>query len=194
SNEDVLVVGFGVLNENVKVTVFPEHARVEKFEFRLRPATSPVFVYQPAVGKFSLRILVQILHVAVRRCRVEVKVVFLYVLAMIPFVARETKNALFENWIAAIPQGKRETNHLMAVADTRYAVFSPAIGAGTGVIVREEFPSGAAGAVVFTDGSPLALGKIRPPAFPIAFSGAIFLETSIFGSLESGHEVSLNVD
>ena len=48
------------------------------------------------LGKRGLRILVQIPHVGVRRCAVEVEVVLLDVLAVIPLIAGQPKQALLQ--------------------------------------------------------------------------------------------------
>src|SRR5438445_459989 len=67
------------------------------------------------------------------------------------------------------------------------AVFSPAVGAGTRVVVRKIFPSRAAGAVILADRSPLPLRKIRPPALPMLLAGARFFEPAVFSRLGSWH-------
>src|SRR5258708_8094878 len=76
----------------------------------------------------------------------------------------------------------------VAVADACYAVFSPAISAGTRVLVREKFPGSAARAVVFANRAPLALGEVWSPAFPIALSYFVIFQATVFGRLKSGHE------
>ena len=103
ANENILVVGFGVFDENVEVAIFAEDAGVEEFEFWLRATAALIFFHQPSVRKFSLRILIQILHVTMRWRGVEIKIIFFDVLAVIAFVAREAKNTFFEDWVAAIP-------------------------------------------------------------------------------------------
>src|SRR5690348_7188719 len=54
----------------------------------------------------------------------------------------------------------------VVVAESRDAIFAPAVGAAAGVIVWKVIPRGAAGAIVFTHGSPLALAEIGPPLSP----------------------------
>jgi len=55
------------------------------------------------VRKCGLRILVQILHVGMRGSAVEVEVIFLYILAMIAFVAGKPKKPFFQDRITFVP-------------------------------------------------------------------------------------------
>src|SRR2546430_3744047 len=182
ANENILVVGFGVFDENVEVAIFAEDAGVEQFEFRFRAAAALIFVHQPAVRKFGLRILIQILHVAVRWCGIEIEIIFFDVFSVIAFVAGEAKNTFFEDWVAAVPKGERETDHLMAIAEAGDAIFSPAICARTGMIVGKKFPCCPARTVIFADSAPLPLGEVRPPTLPIAISGSVGGRTSRSGN------------
>jgi len=93
----------------------------------------------------------------VRGRGVEIEIAFLYVFAVIAFVAGQAKQPLLEYRIAPVPECRREADMLMAIADTTDAVFAPAIGAGTGVVVWKIFPSRAAGAVILANRPPLAL-------------------------------------
>jgi hypothetical protein len=78
------VSAFGVLDEYIEIAVVVEYAGVEQFELRLVLATSSVLFQQLTVREFRLRIFVEVLHIGVHRCRVEVEVVLLYILAVIP--------------------------------------------------------------------------------------------------------------
>src|SRR5713101_3105832 len=106
---------------------------------------------------------------------------------MIALGACKAEETLFEDGIAPVPKHQPETHHLVAVADASNAIFSPAIGARARMIVRKEFPSRAAGAVIFAYGSPLAFGEIGSPALPIFFSGACFFKPAVFRGLDSWH-------
>ena len=59
---------------------------------------------------------------------------------MVAFRASEAEQALFEDGIASIPEGKSKTEALVVVANAADAVFGPAIGARAGVIVSERVP------------------------------------------------------
>src|SRR5258708_20439545 len=187
SNENVFDVGFGILDENVKIAVPGKNSRVEQFKLRLTTAATLVLLQQGFVRKFRLRIFVEHAHVCVGGCRVEVKVYFLDALAMIALISRKAKKPFFQNVVASIPQRQPETDHLVSIADSAEAVLSPAIRARTRVVVREEFPSGAARTVILADGSPLPLRQIGPPALPMFLAGACFLETAVFGGLNAWH-------
>jgi hypothetical protein len=79
---------------------------------------------------------------------------------------RQAKEALLENRVAFVPKHQCQAKVLRAIADAGNAIFAPAIGPAAGVIMREIFPGGAARAVILADGSPLAVGDVRPPAPP----------------------------
>ncbi len=64
-----------------------------------------------------------------RGSRIQVEVIFFYVFAVIAFVPGQTKQTLFEDVVAAIPQRQREANSLVAITNPADAVFSPAVGA-----------------------------------------------------------------
>ena len=101
---------------------------------------------------------------------VEVEVVFLHVLAVIAFVAGQAEDPFFQDGIALVPQSQGETDRLLAVADAGQPVFIPAVGARTGLIVREIFPGVPIRAVVFADRAPRTFAEVRPPALPVLAS------------------------
>src|SRR5690349_11123709 len=103
-NENVFDICFGVLDKNIEVAVVDENSGIEQFEFGLTPATAPVFFNEKFVREFSLRILVQHAHVAVRWSGIEIKVALLYILTVIALVSRQPEEALFEDRIAAVPE------------------------------------------------------------------------------------------
>src|SRR5436305_10030064 len=98
---------------------------------------------------------------------VEIIVVFFDVFAVVALFSRQTKEALFEDGVPAIPQCQGETNLLVAVADSCQPVFSPAIHLGASLIMRQVVPGSAIGTVVFAHSSPRPLTQIRPPPLPI---------------------------
>ena len=54
-------------------------------------------------------------HVRMGRCRVQIKIIFLHILAVIALAAGEAEEAFFEDRIAAVPEGQGETDELMLV-------------------------------------------------------------------------------
>jgi hypothetical protein len=86
---------------------------------------------------------------------------------VVTFIARETKEAFFEDRIAAIPESQREAHELVPVGDTHNSVFAPTVGTRVGMVVGKELPSRAVRAVVFADCALLALGKMGSPALPM---------------------------
>ena len=97
---------------------------------------------------------------------VEVEPVFFYVLAVVALVAGKAEHALFEDGVAAIPQGQREDQKLVAIADSRDAVFTPAIGLAARHVVGEKFPGAAIGAVVLAHAAPGTFADVGPPLAP----------------------------
>src|SRR4029077_10251816 len=133
-----------------------------------------------AVRKFLLRVLIQGLHVGVRGGRIKIGVILFDVFRVISFVGGESKEALLQDGIPAVPQSEGKAHQLMAVGNTHDSVFAPAIGTRPRVIVREEIPGGAVRAVVFSDGSPLALGQVWSPAVPMSGAQTRFFEAFFF--------------
>ena len=64
-----------------------------------------------------------------RRRAVEVEVIFLDVFAVIAFVTGQAENALFQNWVALVPQRESKAEELSAVADASETVLVPPIDA-----------------------------------------------------------------
>ena len=110
-----------------------------------------------------------------RRSAVQVEVVFLHVLAVIAFVARQSEQTLFEDGIALIPQREGKADQLMAIRDARKSVFVPAVRSGTGVIVREIFPGVSVRAVIFANRAPCAFAEVGTPALPMLLALLLIL-------------------
>ena len=137
-----------------------------------------------AVRKLPLRILVQILHVRVRRRAVDVKVVLLDVLAMIALAVGEAEQALFEDRIPLVPESHREAQSLFVVRDAGQTVLAPPVGSRTRLVVGEVVPGIPVGAVVLAYGSPLPLAQIRPPFFPRDALLASLVEAFLFRDID----------
>src|SRR6185437_3012770 len=100
------------------------------------------------------------LEVTVRRGGVEVVVKFLDVFAVVPFGVVEAEQAFLQGIVAAVPQGERNAESLFVIGEAGQAIFPPAVGAGVGMLVREEIPGVARAAVIFADRTPLAFGEV----------------------------------
>ena len=166
-DQDVVDAGLGILDHHVPVAVLVEHPRVQQFVLRRAPIPPPVLLDEQGVREGVLRILVEVLHVGVRRRGVEVEVVLLHVLAVIALAAGDTEEPLLHDRIAAVPEREREAQPLVVVRDAGQAILSPAIGPGARVLVGEELPGGPVRAVVLPDRAPLPLGHVRAPPLPV---------------------------
>jgi len=124
-----------------------------------------------------------------RGSRIEIEVIFFYVFAVIAFGPGKSEQTLLEDDVAAIPQRQREANSLVAITDPADAVFSPAIGARTRMLMRKIFPGRSVRTVILPDRTPLPLAQIRSPALPVLGALVRFLQTLFFGghgALHSG--------
>src|SRR5579859_2693406 len=97
---------------------------------------------------------------------IEVEPVFLYVLAVVALVAGKAEHAFFQDGVAAIPQGQREHQKLVAIADSCDTVFTPAIGLAARHVVGKELPGAAIGTVIFAHAAPRTLADIGSPLAP----------------------------
>jgi hypothetical protein len=170
--QNVFLIGFGVFDKHIEVATLLEGRAqgVDQLEFGRVPPASPILFDQKTIGKFDLRILVQHLHVRMRRRAVEVKVVFLDVFAVIALRAGQTEETLLDDRITFIPQRDGHADVLIAIAHTGQTVFVPAICTAARVIVREVIPCLAGRAVVFAHSPPGAFAEIRPPLFPVGLA------------------------
>jgi hypothetical protein len=70
---------------------------------------------------------------------------------VVALVAGNAEHALLEDRVLGVPERDGEAEVLVVVGDAREAVLAPAIGARTGVLVREMGPCIAVTRVVLTD-------------------------------------------
>ena len=166
SNQHVLRRRLRIFDEDVEVAVLVEHAGVEQLVFWLVLAPAAVGCDEVVVREGRLRILVQVLHVRVRRRRVDIEVILLDVLAVIAFAVGQAEGPLLQDRIAPVPKRQREAQHLMVVADAAQPIFAPTVGARAGLVVGEVVPGVAVVAVVLPDRSPLPLAEVWSPLLP----------------------------
>jgi hypothetical protein len=165
-NQQVFRRFLRIFDEHVEVPIVVENPRVEQLILRLCAAAAAARIDQIGVRVGSLRILVQVLHVRVRRRAVEVEVILLDVFAVVAFAVREPEQPFLEDRVFPIPQRQREAQPLLVVGDACQAVFTPAISARSRLIVREIIPRVSPFAVIFADRAPLPFAEIRAPFLP----------------------------
>ena len=158
--------GLGVRGLDLPVAVVVEGAAVEQLGLRLGAAAPGVLLDQPGVRELALRVVVAPLQPRVARGRVEVPPVVLGVLAVVALRPGQPEHPLLEDRVAAVPQPERQAEVLVEGADAPHAVLVPAVRARARVLVREEAPGVAVGAVVLAHRSPGALGQVRAPLVP----------------------------
>ena len=180
ANANIFDVGLGVLNKDIEVAVLLEDPGIQQLVFGIKLAAPAALGDQRRIGILALGILVQILHVGVRRSVVEVEIALLDVFAVVALVAAHAEEPFFEDGVASVPQRQGKAQHLMAVADSGQAIFIPAIGARAGMVVGKMIPCGAVGAVVLADRAPLPLGEVRAPLSPRRGAGPGLFQTPMF--------------
>ena len=97
-DQDVLYIALRVLDKGIKIAVVIKDAGIQEFEFRLIFAPSAVLFHQFRVRKLRLGILVQILHIGVRRRAVKIEVALFHILAVIAFVTRKPEKPFVSGW------------------------------------------------------------------------------------------------
>src|SRR5215471_6712072 len=187
-DQNVVGLRLGVLRENIKVSIVLKYAGIQQFELRIAPAATRVLFDKPRIRKFRLRVFVQRLHVGVRRSGVHIEITLLHVLAMIGLGTADAKQPLLQYWIAAVPQGYGEAQTSFAVANTEQAVFAPAVRAATRMVVGKIGPARTVGRIVFAYRTPLPLGKIWPPTFPVLLAASVFRKALALGACRGVHQ------
>ena len=126
-DQDVLRAILGVLQHNVEIPVIVEDACIKQFVLELLPGPAPVRFDQVLIRKLPLRVFVEVLHVRVRRRRVDVEVVLLDVLAVVSLAVGQPEEAFLEDRVALVPKGERKAEALTVIRDAADPVFAPAI-------------------------------------------------------------------
>jgi hypothetical protein len=182
AHHDVIGRVLRILDADIEVTIAIEHTGIEHFVFGKRRAAPPVLVDELLIRIGVVRILVQHLHVRMRRRAVEIKVQLLHILAMIALLVREAEEPFLDDRVTPVPQCERHTPVKRVVAESGDAVLAPAIHPAARMIVRKVIPGGSVFAVILANGAPLTLAQIRSPASPLAEFDA--MQASAFFGLQ----------
>ena len=162
------VVGrdFRIFDLDVEIAVVVEDSGVDQLELALAESPCGVDRDESIVGKRGLRIFVEHPHIGMCRYAVEIVVEFLDVFAVIPFGVGQAEQALLQDRVPPVPQRDAHAEAQLVVGKSAEAVFAPAIGAASRMVVREIVPGGAVRAVVLAHGAPLPFAEIWPPPAP----------------------------
>src|SRR5690242_11078084 len=95
-DENIVRISLGILDLNIKIPVAIEDSGIGELELRFAPCAATVFLDQPGVGEFGLRIFIERPHVRVRRGGVEIEIALLDILAMVSFRPTQAKKALLK--------------------------------------------------------------------------------------------------
>src|SRR6185295_8859634 len=114
-----------------------EYAGVEQLVLELFPRAPAVCFYKIAVGILALGVLVEVLHVGVCRCAVEIKIVLFDILSVVRLAVGEPEQALFQNRITFVPQRYGKAQSLLVIANTAKPILTPFVGSGPRLVVAE---------------------------------------------------------
>src|SRR5689334_12673973 len=113
--ENVLGCFFGVFNKYIEVTILVKNARVDEFVFEFLATARAICCNNLVVRESSLRILVKILHVGMRRRAVEVIIILFHIFPVVAFAVGQTKQTLLKNGIFSIPKRQCEAEPLLII-------------------------------------------------------------------------------
>ncbi len=102
-DQDILGRFLGVFHEHIEIAVLVKHAGVEQLILEFVTTAVAVGSDKLVVGISRLRILVELLHVGMRRRAVEVEIIFLHILAVVALAIGQAEQALLEDRILAVP-------------------------------------------------------------------------------------------
>src|SRR5262249_53255205 len=153
--------GFGILDENIEISILVENTGIEQLELALQGAALLVLLDQATVRKFSLWIFVEEFHVRMRRSRIQIEIVFLYILTMVPLVWCQPEEPLLQYRIAPIPERPTKNQQLVPIAETGDGILAPAKCFRARQIMREKSPRIPIGAVILPHRPPRSRRSIR---------------------------------
>ena len=179
-HQDVLGRGLRVLHVHVEPAVLVEDAGVDELVLRLVDAAAGVGLQQVLVREGGLRVPVEHPEVRAGRRGVLVPVRLLHVLAVVPLRIGEAEEPFLEDRVVPVPQGHREAESSLPIAEARESVLAPSIRPAPGMVVRERIPRRSVGRVVLSNRAPLAFAEPRSPLSPGAMGAVGSSDASAF--------------
>ena len=107
-NKQVFSSVLAIFYEDIEIAVFVEDTRVQQFVLHIVTTATLVRLDQIVVGVLRLWILVQVFHVRVCGCAVEIKVVLLNILTVVALAVCQTEHPFFKDGVLTVPQGHAE--------------------------------------------------------------------------------------
>ena len=184
-----------ILDKNIEIPIVIEYACIEQLILEFLPRALPVRFDKVTVGIRSLRILVEVFHIRVGGCAVDVEVVLLDVLTVVPLAVGEPKQSLFENRVPLVPQCQGKTKSLLVIADAAEPIFTPAVSPRARLIMGEIVPRIAVLAIVFADRAPLPLAEVWAPFLPRDLRLARFVQAFLLSNIDNRgvHHLPLSI-
>ena len=166
ADAQVVGCGLGVVGGDLPVPVAVEDAGVEQLVFGVAGTPAPVLRDEVGVGELGLGVQVTPPHPRVGRRAVEIPPVLLGILAVVALGTGEPEDPLLQDRVASVPEGEREAQPLLVIADPAEPVLVPAVHPRPGVVMRERVPRLAVLAVVLSHRPPRPLAQVRAPRAP----------------------------
>ena len=135
--QQVIGRALGDFLHHIEVAAIFEDSHVGQFKLGFLAAQLPGFLDNFGIGILRMRIFVEGLGVGMGGGGIEIVITLFDILAVVTLMASKTKEALLENGIAPIPEGGREVESALTITPTAETIFTPAVGATTGMIMRE---------------------------------------------------------
>lgn len=95
------------LQKDIPVPVIIKGIRIQNLKFGDIAPSIHILLHKLLIRVRPLRILIKELHVRMRRCGVEIVIELLYVFAMVPLMASDSKETLFQDTIFLVPERER---------------------------------------------------------------------------------------
>src|SRR5205823_1305314 len=129
-------------------------------KFRILPCSTFILIHQPIIWIRFLRIFIEHLHVGMRRRGIQIVINFLYILTMIAFIVGESKISFLDDGIFFIPESQCKAKQLFMITNAGNAFLSPPVAFASCFVVANVIPGVSIGAIVFPNGSPLAVAEV----------------------------------
>src|SRR5690606_32940674 len=101
-NANIVGIGLCIFDKKIKIAVFVKNAGVDEFEFIVGFCPACVLFVKQFIGRFGLRVFVEVFHMGMRRRVVQIVIAFLYVFAVIALRPAQAEEAFLEDRIVSV--------------------------------------------------------------------------------------------
>src|SRR5258705_3757515 len=187
AHQNVIRSFLSVFEKDVEVAVVIEDTCIDKLVLEVMARTFAICLDKIYVRVRTLRILIEVFHVAVCGCRVEVEVILLNVFAVVSLTVSKSEEALFKDRVALVPESNAKAKAVLVVRDPAKTVLAPTIRSRTRLFVAEVVPGVAVRAIVLPDRAPLPLTKVGAPLLPGDSFFTSFIQPFLRSGIKTGY-------